>query len=481
MKIKEGFIKTIILFLTLLSTASLANTITVSASSIDFGNQEIFNSGVPVYFSITHASGTQDIVTLSNFTIAGIHASDYSAEPFPSSPIDLLLGQSITLPIIFTPTVTGERTATLSFYCGNCTSTQNFNILFSGSGTEQNVDYDGDGVPTTEEDLDADGEPNNDDTDNDGTPNYLDIDDDNDGVLTLDEDIDGDTFPANDDTDGDTIPNYLDTDDDNDGLSTIDEGVSDIDNDGIANYLDSDSDGDNTDDINDNCPYLSNADQSDIDMDDVGDLCDGDIDGDGINNVSDNCELISNAGQDDLDGDLVGDECDDDADGDGVNNIVDNCPRTANTDQQDDDGDGIGNGCDSIFDDSDGDSIPDGDDNCPSVPNSEQADFDLDGIGDACDNDIDNDGVQNQFDDCGFTPPVSATNPNTGCTLAQSAPCFGPKGGNEAWKNHGKYISALAKEAKIFVDIGLISNTEYNEIISSGAQSNCGKNSCPNN
>lgn len=71
-------------------------------------------------------------------------------------------------------------------------------------------DSDGDGVPDVEEDLDGDGSLENDDTDWDGTPNYLDTDDDGDGTLTVDEDTDGDFDPLNDDDDGDGIPNFLD-------------------------------------------------------------------------------------------------------------------------------------------------------------------------------------------------------------------------------------------------------------------------------
>ncbi len=74
------------------------------------------------------------------------------------------------------------------------------------------TDDDGDGVLSSFEDLNRNGNYTDDDTDEDGIPNYLDVDDDNDGVLTINEDADGDGNPANDDTDGDGIPDYLDTD-----------------------------------------------------------------------------------------------------------------------------------------------------------------------------------------------------------------------------------------------------------------------------
>ncbi|WP_203258569.1 FKBP-type peptidyl-prolyl cis-trans isomerase [Hyunsoonleella ulvae] len=87
------------------------------------------------------------------------------------------------------------------------------------------TDYDADGVPSHLEKFVTTGEFNDqfivledeneldDDTDGDGTPNFIDIDDDGDGVLTINEDLDNDGDPTNDDTDGDGVPNYLDPDD----------------------------------------------------------------------------------------------------------------------------------------------------------------------------------------------------------------------------------------------------------------------------
>ena len=77
--------------------------------------------------------------------------------------------------------------------------------------TLNRTDHDNDTVLTILEDLDGDHNFDNDDTDEDGFPNYLDADDDGDDVLTKDEyDVDGDGIP--DDSDGDGIPDYLDND-----------------------------------------------------------------------------------------------------------------------------------------------------------------------------------------------------------------------------------------------------------------------------
>ena len=112
--------------------------------------------------------------------------------------------------------------------------------------TPDNTDTDGDGVYDRLEDLNGNGDLEDDDTDGDGIPNYLDTDDDGDSIPTKDEDIDGDGDPQNDDTDEDQIPNYLDDDDDNDGILTIDEDANgnldlfddDTDGDEIPNFLD---------------------------------------------------------------------------------------------------------------------------------------------------------------------------------------------------------------------------------------------------
>ena len=84
-----------------------------------------------------------------------------------------------------------------------------FNINLLGVET---ADHDRDGVSSILEDRDGDENLFNDDTDEDGIPDYLDLDDDNDGTFTVDEDVDGDGDPTNDDTDGDGVPDYLDTD-----------------------------------------------------------------------------------------------------------------------------------------------------------------------------------------------------------------------------------------------------------------------------
>lgn len=104
-------------------------------------------------------------------------------------------------------------------------------------------DDDGDGVANVFEDFNGDGDLNNDDTDMDGIPNYLDDDDDGDGVPTSLEAVDADGNPI--DTDGDGDVDYLDNDDDGDGIPTADEDANmdgdptndDSDGNGVPDYL----------------------------------------------------------------------------------------------------------------------------------------------------------------------------------------------------------------------------------------------------
>ena len=114
---------------------------------------------------------------------------------------------------------------------------------------------DGDGIPANQEDLNDNGNLFDDDSDDDGIPNFIDMDDDNDNVPTSVEIInnDGDSLP---DTDGDGTPDYLDPDDDGDGVLTRYEDLNAFDNldddgnptlnpqddtnpDGLPNYLNS--------------------------------------------------------------------------------------------------------------------------------------------------------------------------------------------------------------------------------------------------
>lgn len=195
------------------------------------------------------------------------------------------------------------------------------------------------------------------------------------------------------DVDCDGVPDDEDTDDDRDFVPDSRDncplirnpGQEDLDGDGLGDACDNDADGDAVPNSADNCPFAANPGQGDDDGDGIGNPCDDD-DSDGVVNPDDNCRYTYNPAQRDTNGDGQGDACDDDDDGDFDLDGADNCPLTYNPDQADGDGDGVGDACD----------------NCLAVANPDQGDADDDGVGDLCDGDIDGDGINNDDDSCPY-------------------------------------------------------------------------------
>lgn len=164
--------------------------------------------------------------------------------------------------------------------------------------TPEVVDTDADGILDDVDNCPATSNPDQKDTDSDGTGDACDADDDGDGV-----DDDEDAFPLDPsettDTDDDGTGNNADTDDDGDGYSDADENANgtdpldpssvptDNDGDFVSDLRDEDDDDDGVLDTGDNCSLTANADQADYDADGAGDACDPDDDGDGVPDVED--------------------------------------------------------------------------------------------------------------------------------------------------------------------------------------------------
>jgi len=225
---------------------------------------------------------------------------------------------------------------------------------------DPNGDADGDGIKNIDEDVDADGNPTNDDTDSDGVNNYFDTDDDGDEILTQIEVTDGTQFGQDVDQDG--IPNYLDTNSDGDCKRDICEGRGDIDGDGVPNYLDAnDNDG----------PF-------------------GDLDHDGLQNSLED-SLGTNKTNPDSDGDSLGDY----PETDGGNPIDTDNDGIIDANDPDDDDDDIP----TLVEVTDGNQFGQDVDN-DETPNYHDTDSDDDGLLDQEEGtgDHDSDGIPNYLD-----------------------------------------------------------------------------------
>ncbi len=250
----------------------------------------------------------------------------------------------------------------------------------SGGTADNTGDSDGDGLSDAEEC--PTGVPCQ-DSDNDGTPDYMDEDDDGDGISTRDEDLNGNGDPTDDDSDNDGTPDYLDSDDDDDGVETRNEGgpETDTDEDGIPDYLDPDTGDSDGDGLGDGIECPNGVPCPDSDGDGFSDFIDPDDDNDGINTADEDINGNGDARDDDTDGDGTPDYLDTDDDNDGV--------PSKDEGTGDDDGDGIPNYLDPDSDDSDGnDSDNDGltdNEECPDFAGAGCPDSDGDGIPDYLD------------------------------------------------------------------------------------------------
>jgi gliding motility-associated-like protein len=175
--------------------------------------------------------------------------------------------------------------------------------VYESGGTDADNDGEVDGpIGTNGIPVDSNGGAIPGDTDNDGAVDPYDIDDDGDGINTIDEDIDNNGDPRNDDTDGDGTPNYLDLDADGDGVTDVQEILDGTDpNDPCdfevasitlpqsANWNNADCDGDgvtNGQEILDGTDFNNpcEANMSNVTLPLSQEFLDGDCDGDGMTN-----------------------------------------------------------------------------------------------------------------------------------------------------------------------------------------------------
>ncbi|CAG9461882.1 unnamed protein product [Pedinophyceae sp. YPF-701] len=258
---------------------------------------------------------------------------------------------------------------------------------------------------------------------------------------------------------------------------------------------DTDSDGDGTEDCNDQCPNDPNKIAPGVCGCGVADT---DSDGDGTCNCNDQCPNDPNKIAPGVCGCGVADT---DSDGDGTEDCNDQCPADAGKIAP-----GVC-GCGVADTDSDGDGTEDCNDQCPAdagkmrrvapgVCGCGVADTDSDGDGtedcnDQCpadagkiapgvcgcgvpDSDDDGDGLLLCLDNCLGTAAdevVFPAGPNAGCSAFDLCPCAPA----EPWKNHGKYVTCVVFHVHDLINDGIINEQEGDDIISTAAQTDCGK------
>ena len=206
------------------------------------------------------------------------------------------------------------------------------------------------------------------DTDGDGTFDYMDIDSDGDGILDYSE--------RYIDSDGDGRMDYVDLDSDNDGILDSRETAADSDGDGIPNYLDLDADGDGILDSFEGLIKYRNQ----VDSNNDGHVdCSVDANRNGLLDCVESSMGGASFEVPDTDGDGIPDFLDLDSDNDGILDRIEL--------RGDPDGDGLPNYRDS---DSDGDKLGD------IVEGA--ADPDADGIPNFLDLDSDGDGISDQME-----------------------------------------------------------------------------------
>lgn len=82
--------------------------------------------------------------------------------------------------------------------------------------------------------------------------------------------------------------------------------------------------------------------------------------------------------------------------------------------------------------------------------------------------DSDNDGVPDSQDSCPDTEAGQAVD-SDGCSILQLCPEDGD------WRNHGQYVSCVARTSENFLEQGLITEEQKDAIVSEAARSEIGK------
>ena len=274
------------------------------------------------------------------------------------------------------------------------------------------TDSDGDGIADAVDTVSGLGAADNTqgdelDTDDDGSPDYIDLDSDNDGITDViengndladsnDDGVIDQSDIAGGDIDKDGLVDALDNEIGLGGTDGSQPEPQDTDNDGAPDYIDLDADNDGIADVVESGNTA--ADTNNDGVLDSNDTNGGDDDGDGLVDAVDGMDGIgsdnnSQTAPQDSDDDGVSDFVDIDSDNDGIADIVEAGLEAADTN-----GNGVIDSNDTNGGDADNDGIADSIDDLPGigVVNGSQTtptDFDMDNVPDYLDIDSDNDGI----------------------------------------------------------------------------------------
>lgn len=301
-------------------------------------------------------------------------------------------------------------------------------------------DTDGDGIADEHEGVDEET-----DTDEDGTPDYMDADSDDDGISDADESGDGQTQTTPPDSDGDGIPDFQDPDSDNNGIPDGVDGTEDLDGDGDGDFADDDDDGDGLSDEEEiggdpNAPV-------DSDGDDTPDYQDTDSDND---DISDDHEGIADPDMDDVPAYL-----DDDSDADGLPDVVEGGDDSLTTRPVDTDSDGTP---DFLDFDADNDGIRDGDEDANGNGIVD------DGETDPTNSDSDGDGATDLVEgEAGTDPTDSNDNPQANGDFVFVVPYEDPATPDKDDLDFATDLKIV--DVYVLVDLSGSMNEEFNALV----------------
>lgn len=119
-----------------------------STDHTDFGSQSVCSGTIVRTFTIQN-TGTANL-TLSNPTVGGTNASDFSITTNPTSPV--AASGSTTFQVTFNPSATGTRSATISI-ANNDSDENPYNFSIQGTGTDPEVNVQGNSVTIADDDV----------------------------------------------------------------------------------------------------------------------------------------------------------------------------------------------------------------------------------------------------------------------------------------------------------------------------------------